>query len=148
MSSVWLVVVAGSVLVAGCSSDSSAPSSFLAFIPGPAPTIYAGSIVDSVAGTGTLKVSLNSAGGLISGNWDMSFAGKADPTYTISGPESTAYQATITTCKTDQFGESCTSKCAFHFTGTLTNSSLSGTYSATSDQSCLGRSGTVNATKQ
>lgn len=145
----WLVLALAGTLVGGCNNSSSAPSAFLpGFIPGPAPTIYTGSIVDSVAGTGTLKVSLNSAGGLDSGTWDMSFAGKAEPTYTVSGPAATAYDATITTCIDSQFGIQCVTRCIFHFTGSLTSANLDGTYSAISDQSCIGRTGSVHTTKQ
>jgi hypothetical protein len=145
----YLVLAVGSALVAACNNSSSAPSTFLpGFIPGPAPTIYTGSITDSVEGNGTLKVSLNEAGGLISGTWDMSFAGKADPTYTISGPEGAAYDATVTTCHDNGSGLNCVSNCTFRFTGTLTNSSLAGTYSATTAQPCSGRTGSVKATKQ
>jgi hypothetical protein len=147
ISSAWLVLVLGA-LTASCNNSSSAPTPLLAFVAGPAPTIYAGSIADSVEGNGTLKVALNSAAGLVAGTWDMSFAGKADPTYTISGPEGTAYSATVTTCKDNGFGLNCNSKCAFHFSGSLTTTSLNGTYSAISDQSCLGRTGTINTTKQ
>jgi hypothetical protein len=146
----FLLLALACLPVAGCTNSSSSPSPFLAFTPGPAPTIYAGTIADSTKGNGTLKVSLTGAGGLISGNWDMSFGGKADPTYVISGPDSgsTTYTATVTTCVDTGLGENCRSNCEFRFTGSLTGSSLSGTYAATSDQSCLGRTGTVNTTKQ
>ena len=138
----YLVLALGSALVAACHNSSSAPSTFLpGFVPGPAPTIYTGSITDSVMGAGTVKVSLNEAGGLISGTWDMSFAGKADPTYTISGSEGSEYDATVTTCHDNGSGVNCVSNCTFRFAGTLTSSRLTGTYSPTSAQPCSGRTG-------
>jgi hypothetical protein len=136
------------LLVAGCNNTASAPSSFLAFTPGPAPTVYAGTIVDSTKGNGTVKVSLTGVAGLTSGTWEMSFGGKADPVYFVSGPGgSTIYAATVTTCSDTGISSGCASNCAFSFVGSLTSSSLSGTYTAVSNQSCLGRTGSVNTTK-
>src|SRR3954451_23546581 len=81
------------LIVVGCGSTPS-PTSFLAFAPGPAPTVYSGTVTDSVGGSGTVKVGLLNVQDLVSGTWDMSFGGKADPTRYVSGPISgSAYTA-------------------------------------------------------
>src|SRR5471030_65376 len=144
-----LVVTSACAGVAGCSLAPSTPTSPLfAFTPGPAPTVYTGTIVDSTSGSGTVTVSLASAAGLTSGTWDMSFGGKAAPEYFISGTMSgNNYAANVTTCYYTGNTSGCSSNCAFAFTGSLTSSSLGGTYRAVSDQSCLGRTGTISAAK-
>lgn len=137
-------------LAAGCLGGQSTPTSpLLAFTPGPAPTVFAGTASDSANGTGTVTVSLNSAAGLTSGLWQMTFGGKTQPQYFISGTLSgSAYTANVTTCTDNGNGSNCVTDCAFTFAGTLTGTSLGGTYTATSNKSCPGRSGNVNAAKQ
>src|SRR4051812_32373336 len=93
-----VIAILPCLLVAGCGSTPTS-SSFLAFAPGPAPTVYSGTVTDSVGGSGTVKVALLNVQDLVSGTWDMSFAGKADPTRYISGPISgSAYTATVEEC--------------------------------------------------
>ena len=141
-----VLITSACLSLASCNTSSSSP---FAFIPGPAPTVYVGTLADSTAGNGTLTVSLASAAGLTSGTWSMSFGGKADPVYFVSGTVSgNSYKAVVTTCFDTGVTSGCSSRCAFSFTGSLTSSSLSGTYAATSDQSCLGRTGSINANKQ
>jgi hypothetical protein len=145
-----LLAASACLLIAGCTDTSSSPSSFLAFTPGPAPTVFAGTIVDSVRGSGTVTVSLNSAGGLTSGLWNMSFGGKADPVYFVSGTLSgNNYAATVTTCVDNSDSAGCApNNCTLALAGSLSSSTLTGTYVAAPNQSCTGRTGSVNATKQ
>ena len=110
--------------------------------------VYAGTITASTEGSGTLKVGLTNAAGLTSGTWDMSFGGKADPEYFVSGTvNGTSYTAIVTTCVDTGASSGCSSNCAFSFTGALTASSLSGTYTAVSQPSCLGRGGSIAANR-
>ena len=143
------LVIAACLAAGACNRAST--SGLFPTVPGPAPTVYAGSITDSINGTGTLKVSLTDAAGLTSGTWEMMFGAKADPVYFISGPGgSTTYTANVTTCSASFSGGTstggCVTNCEFSFAGSLTSSSLNGTYTAVSNQSCLGRTGTI-ATK-
>jgi hypothetical protein len=138
------LVASACLLVGGCNT-SSPTSPLLAFTPGPAPTVYVGTVADSASGKGTLTVVLASAAGLTSGTWQMAFDGKADPMYFVSGTLSGGnYAATVTTCFDTDFASGCSSNCTFSFTGSLTSSSLGGTYTAVSNQSCLGRTGTID----
>lgn len=141
-----LLAVSACLIVAGCNSPSS--TSFSPFTPGAAPTIYTGTVVDSSKGNGILTVSLSSAGGLTGGTWAMSFGERADPERLISGTVSGSNLiATIKDCQeTDVM--SCVPNCHFSFAGSLTSSSLSGTYTAVSERLCPARTGSVNATKQ
>ena len=99
-------------IVAGCTSAApTSPSPLLAFTPGAA-TVYAGTAADSVNGNGTVTASLASAAGLISGLWNMSFAGKADPQYFVSGTLSGShYTATITGCQETGVSSRCKTTC-------------------------------------
>lgn len=134
---------------AGCAPSPTSSDPLLAFTPGPAPTVYTGTIVDSTRGSGTVTVSLANAAGLTSGTWQMSFSGKADPEYFVSGTMSgNNYAANVTTCYDTGISSGCSSDCAFAFTGSFTTSGLSGAYTAVSDQSCLGRTGTISAAKR
>jgi hypothetical protein len=99
-----------------------------------------------------LTVSLTNAGGLTSGLWNTSFGGKADPVYFVSGTlNGNTYTATVTTCfdNGSSSGSGCaTNNCTLAFAGSLTTSTLTGTYTAAPNQSCTGRTGSVNTTKQ
>ena len=141
------LVAFGCVLNAGC-NRSSPTSPLLAFTPGPAPTVYAGTAVDSTKGGGTVTVSLSSAQGFTGGSWAMSFAGKAETQRTISGTANgESYSATFLDCPDNGFS-TCVPNCHFSFTGSLTATSLNGTYKAIPSQSCPDRTGNVNAAKQ
>jgi hypothetical protein len=141
-----LLVVFACLIVAGCSSPSS--TGFSPFTPGPAPTIYSGTLVDSSSGNGTLTISLTNAAGLTGGTWAMSFGGRADPVRLISGTVSDSnYVATIKDCQ-ETGVMSCVPNCRFSFTGSFTSSSLGGTYTAVSDRLCPVRRGSISATKQ
>ena len=144
-----LAVASACLIVSGCNNSSSSPSPFLAFVPGPAPTVFAGTLTDSARGTATLTVSLTNAGGLTSGLWNMSFAGKADPVYFVSGTlDGSNYTATVTTCFDNGVSSGCgPNNCTLSFAGTLTSSTLTGTYTAAPNQPCTGRSGSISTTK-
>jgi hypothetical protein len=137
------------LIISGCNNSPSSPGLF-AFVPGPAPTVFAGTLIDSARGTGPVTVSLTNAGGLTSGLWNMSFGGKADPVYFVSGTlDGSNYAATVTTCFDTGISAGCgPNNCTLEFAGSLTASSLSGTYKAAPNQSCTGRTGSINTTKQ
>jgi len=145
----WLALALGSALAAGCSNSSSAPSTFLpGFIPGPAPTVFAGTVVDSTRGNGTVTVTLTGVDTLTSGYWEMSFGGKADVKRVISGTvRGTAYNGTFADCA-DLESFTCSPNCHFSLVGSLTASTLSGTYTRIVSPGCVAGTGTVNATKQ
>jgi hypothetical protein len=146
-----VLIVAACLMVSGCNNTSSSPSPVLAFTPGPAPTVFAGTLADSSRGNGTLTVSLTNAGGLTSGFWNTSFGGKADPAYFVSGVvNGTNYAATVTTCfENINVSSGCgPNNCTLTLTASLTASNLSGTYTAAPNQPCTGRAGSVTATKQ
>jgi hypothetical protein len=144
-----IILFASFFIVSGCTTASSPTSAQFAYTPGPTPTVYSGTISDTNSGSGTVKVSLTNAAGLTSGTWDMSFGGKADPEYVVSGTLSgNDYTAKLSGCVTTADSVSCTTNCTFSFAGTFTSSGLSGTYTANPVQSCPVRTGNVNATKQ
>jgi hypothetical protein len=146
-----ILVVAACLIVWGCNNTASSPSPLLAFTPGPAPTVFTGTLADSSRGNGTLTVSLTNAGGLTSGFWNVSFGGKADPAYFVSGVVSgTSYAAIVTTCFENINGSAgCgPNNCTLSLSASLTSSTLSGTYTAAPNQPCTGRTGSVSATKQ
>jgi hypothetical protein len=115
-------------------------------MPGPVPTVFTGTVVDSIDGAGTLTVSLVGVQDLVSGTWDTSFAGKAVRQY-VTGPLSgSTYTATFEPCpSTETTG--CGPSCIKRFSGTLTASSLSGTYQDRPSPLCPARTGTVTASK-
>ena len=77
-----IVLVASTV--AGCGSQSTGTSPF-AVAPGPTPTVYAGSIQDSISGAGALRLTLSSAAGVIGGTWAATFNGRSQPVLTFTG---------------------------------------------------------------
>ena len=132
-----------SVMLSACSASPSSPSAFFP-IPGPSPTVYAGTVQDTLRGTGSIRVTETVVLGLASGSWDMTFSGVADPTRTVSGPlNGTTYNAIFSQGTGDQpFG------CQFVLAASLTPSRLTGTYVSRSTRDCPDRSGTVDLTKQ
>jgi hypothetical protein len=104
--------------------------------------------VDSTKGGGTVTISLSTAQGFTGGIWAMSFAGKAETQRTISGTTNgDSYSATFLDCP-DTVNSTCVPNCHFSFTGSLTATSLNGTYKAIPSLSCPDRTGNVNAAKQ
>ncbi len=146
--SAGLVLMAAAMVVVSCSGNSPAPSPVLAFAPGPAPAIFAGTVADSTRGNGTVTVTLTAVNTLASGYWEMSFAGKADVKRVISGTLSgTSYSGTFSDCADlEAFG--CSPNCHFSFAGSLTASTLAGTYTRIVTPGCVAGNGTVNTTKQ
>jgi hypothetical protein len=130
-------------ILTGCGSSSTAPEFLL---PGPAPTVYTGTVVDSAKGTGTVTVSIVSVGGLMSGTCDMSFGGKADQEYVSGTVSSGVYTARFEECPSTET-TSCSPDCTLAFSGSLTSSSLTGAYQAVPDVRCLSRTGTITATR-
>jgi hypothetical protein len=132
------------VLSVSCGAPSE-PLPFLASTPGIPPTVYSGTIVDSSSGSGTINLSLVSVDGRVSGTWNATFGGKPGMTEYISGTQNgTAYSATVTPCPDTDQNFSCTS-CRWLFSGSLTPSSLTGTYSTAPTPACQDDSGKVSA---
>src|SRR5256885_6253405 len=77
-------IVLACAALAECSSSSTPPSPF-GFAPGPTPTVYAGSIQDSVSGSGTLRLTLSTAAGVTGGTWTATFNGRSEPTLIVTG---------------------------------------------------------------
>jgi len=147
--------VAGICLVAlgiiGCTSTSpDAP--LLPFLPGPTPSVFTGTVADSITGNGVVTISVTNTSGVTSGTWNMSFGQKNEPQYIISGSvNGTQYSATMNTCIATGTSLSCSTPCSFSFSGTFAASGLTGTYASTNSdglQSCPARTGTINTTKQ
>jgi hypothetical protein len=137
------LLVVACLVVAGCSPSS--PSSLFASTPGPAPTVYTGTVMDSINGSGTLTVSLVTVLGLTSGAWDMSFGGKADAHRNVSGQlNGTVYDATVYQDSGDNMFDE------FKVTGSLTAGSLTGSYVSlySPSQELPARSGTIALTKR
>ena len=60
-----------------------------------------------------------------------------------------SYAATVTTCFDNGVSSGCgPNNCTLSFAGSLSSSTLAGTYTATPNQPCTGRTGSVNTTKQ
>jgi hypothetical protein len=136
-------VVAASLVMAGCGSSSTAPAFIL---PGPTPTVYTGTVVDSAKGPGAFTVSLVSVGGLMSGTCDMSFSGKAEKDYVSGTVSGGVYTARFEACPSTE-STSCSPDCTLTFSGSITASSLTGVYSDVPDSRCLSRTGTISATR-
>lgn len=146
------VVVVLATTIAGCVKTPTTPSlGVLPYVPGPAPTVFSGSIQDSVGGNGSITIQLTTASGITSGTWIMSF-GTTSETRLISGSISgTSYTAEVSQCNNDPSvgGTTCIPNCRMSFFATLTSTTLSGTYTEVPGDSCATpRSGTVNAVKQ
>jgi hypothetical protein len=148
----WICIAASAGLTLTACQNGTISPLLMPYVPGPAPSVFSGSIVDSNSGNGVVTLSLASASGLTSGTWNMSFGQKADPQYYISGTLSGAqYAATLNGCIQTDVSLNCGSSCTFSFTGTFDASSLTGTYKSTDQaatQFCPTRAGTINATKQ
>jgi hypothetical protein len=147
------IVVALAVMTAACMRTPTTPSvGTLAYVPGPAPTVFTGSMQDSVGGNGSITVLLATASGLTSGTWIMAFGTRGEPTRFISGSISgTSYTAEVSQCLYDPNvgGVACIPNCRMSFQATLTSTTLSGSYAEEPGDSCgTPRSGTVNAVKQ
>jgi hypothetical protein len=138
-----LILAAECLIVAGCNAASPTSPQF-AYTPGPTPTVYSGTIIDSVGGTATLKVSLVSAANVITGT--LSFGGNAGGWSILGTLSGNNYTAIITPCSNNSDGQ-CETSCSFSFAGSLTSSSLSGTYTGSSNSTCVGQTGSINTTK-
>jgi hypothetical protein len=152
MAYAWICVAAAGLALMACARTTPTSPLLLPYVPGPSPSVFSGSIVDSTQANGVVTVSLATASGLTSGTWNMTFGQKADPQYYVSGTVSgTQYTATMNGCIQTDVSSSCSSSCRFSFAGTFGSSGLTGTYAstdATATATCPARTGTINATKQ
>ena len=125
------------VIVAGCGGGNSTPTaSTTTSVDG----TWAGSVQDSLAGAGTVRVTLASSGSLVTGTWGATFP---DPAYNTSGTvngTSTATSLSLTVTP------SVAGACPFTFTATRSSNQLSGTY-ATFDCN-VSVSGSATVTRQ
>ena len=134
-----------SVMLSACRASPSSPNGFVFPSSGPLPTLYVGTVQDTLKGTGSVRVTETVVLGLASGYWDMTFSGLADPTRLVSGSlNGTTYNAEFSqgASADELFG------CQFVLTASLTPSRLTGTYVSHSTRDCPDRSGTVDLTKQ
>ena len=119
-----IVLVASTV--AGCGSQSTGTSPF-AVAPGPTPTVYAGSIQDSISGAGALRLTLSSAAGVIGGTWAATFNGRSQPVLTFTGTlANDVLTGTVSPEVTDTSGSS---GCTLSMRATVSGPGISGTYS-------------------
>ena len=119
-------IVLACAALAECSSSSTPPSPF-GFAPGPTPTVYAGSIQDSVSGSGTLRLTLSTAAGVTSGTWTATFSGRTEATRFVSGVVANdVYTATVYPYGNEVVT---TSGCISSMTAMLSASGVSGNYS-------------------
>ena len=119
-------IVLALAMLAGCSSSSTPPSPF-AVVPGPTPTVYGGSIQDSVSGAGTLRLILSTAAGVTGGTWSATFNGRTEPTLIVTAVAANGLlTGTVHPEVTDNGGSS---GCTSSMTATLSASGISGTYS-------------------
>jgi hypothetical protein len=107
---------------------------------------YTGTITDSVGGTGSLTVTVSSGDSSTGGTWLETFPGKNPRSRFINGIlTGSSYTATVSDC-IESDSQGCFPNCRQTFTGTLTASTLSGSYAEVSGDSCATvRSGSVNA---
>lgn len=152
MAYAGICVAAGGLMLMACNHTAPTSPMLLPYVPGPSPSVFSGTIVDSTRADGVVTVSLATASGLTSGTWNMSFGQKADPQYYVSGTVSgSQYTATLNGCISTDVSLSCGSSCTFSFMGTFDGSGLTGAYKstdATATQTCPARTGAINATKQ
>jgi len=147
-----LLIVGAFALLTACNGNSAKPltptGTFTASVT--RETSYSGTIIDSVIGTGSVTVIINSSAGTSSpGTWIEVFPGQKSTTRFISGTlDGTSYRATVSDCRPGS-STPCSPNCQQAFTGTLTSSTLSGAYAEVPGDSCATvRSGNINAAKQ
>jgi hypothetical protein len=112
--------------------------------------VYTGTINDSVYGTGSLTVSLSSGDLSTGGSWVETLPGKKlYSSRLITGTvKGTTYTATVSDCIANDY-TACAPNCRQTFTGTLTSSTLSGSYAEVPGDSCATRNGSIStATNQ
>ena len=114
-------------MVAAAACNPSSTLSPLGFVPGPTPDVYAGSIQDSLSGTGTLRLTLSTAAGVTSGTWTATFSGRTEATRFVSGVVANdVYTATVYPYGNEVVT---TSGCISSMTAMLSASGVSGNYS-------------------
>ena len=142
-----VAAVAALTPLISCNSMGSGPTPIVQVHTAPQ-TVYTGMITDSISGAGSLTVLVGSSGSSTGGTWLATFPGQKSSTRFVTGTlKGTAYTATVSDCiETDT--EGCFPDCRQTFTGTLTNSGLTGNYAEVPGDSCTAHTGSVNATHQ
>ena len=109
-------LILGLAMVAACDVDSpTSPSGSLA-------GTWTGTVIDSLVGTGTIRITISQSGSTISGTWASTFPDPADnnggtASGTLSG---SSLSATLT--------PSNPSSCPFNVTATVSGNRMTGTY--------------------
>ncbi len=130
-----------------CGAATSSPSPFTVILPGPVPVTYAGTIQDSLYGSGTLQVSLSAVQGVMGGTWHAVFAARTEPTLISSGTvTSNTYVGLLHPSEDDNGG---TPGCQFTFSGTFVEATFAGTYQtfAVTPACPVARSGSFSVAK-
>lgn len=145
-----LASVAAAGFLAACAQGSTPPQNALTVPTAPTPTtVYAGTITDSVGGSGSVTISLQSSGSIIGGTWTAAFPEQKTWTRVVTGTvNGSSVTATAADC-VESDTSTCFPDCRQVFTGTLTATAITGSYVEVPGDSCAPpRSGTVNAVKQ
>ncbi|MGE3542031.1 MAG: hypothetical protein AB7N91_32025 [Candidatus Tectimicrobiota bacterium] len=130
----WLMLLLVVVSLVGCSSDDDDED--IAQVSGN----YQGTIQDSIAGPGTLRVSIIQQGNQLSGSWQSSFNNAAnDNSGTLSGTAGEDDAQVI-------FTPARVTACPFQTTLDVNDSRLQGTYAAFNCTTTL--TGTLSVTRQ
>ena len=109
------------------SCSSGGPSSPPFLLPGPTPTVYAGSVQDSADGAGTVRITLTTVQGVTTGTWTPTFGGRTQGARVIDGQ----VNANMFTGSIHPFVDEVSSEsgCTWSVTGAFSSSGFSGTYS-------------------
>jgi hypothetical protein len=91
-----ILLIATAFVAVACSPSTSMP--FSASTSGAEQTVYTGTVVDSINGSGTISVSLANVEGLVSGTWSTSYGGKTQTLYIGGKANGTSYSAAASIC--------------------------------------------------
>jgi hypothetical protein len=101
---------------------------------------WTGTLNDSLAGVGTVRLTIIQSGSRLSGTWASTFQ---DPTFSNSGTLTGTYSGTSATITLTPGGQGA---CPFRVTATPTATAITGTYAAVNCQIAIG--GSVTVTKE
>jgi hypothetical protein len=108
-------------------SSSTGPSSPPFLLPGPTPTVYAGSVQDAVNSAGTVRITLTTVSGVTTGTWTPTFGGRTQGASVIDGKvASNMFTGSVHPFEGEGFSDT---GCTLSVTGTFSSSGFSGTYS-------------------